>query len=107
MPIRQPRLGQDGKPAGANKRSVWTVASEPFAGAHFATFPTELVKPMVLAGCRAGGTVLDPFAGAGTTLLVAKELGRQAIGIELNAEYCAMARDRLAQDVLSFDACVK
>jgi site-specific DNA-methyltransferase (cytosine-N4-specific) len=83
-----------------NIRTVWNVAAEKFEGAHFATFPTALVKPMVLAGCPAGGTVLDPFAGSGTTLLVAKELGRKAIGIELNAEYCALARDRLRQDVL-------
>jgi DNA modification methylase len=83
-----------------NKRSVWTVPSEPFPGAHFATFPTALVKPMVLAGCPAGGVVLDPFAGTGTTLLVAKELGRRAIGIELNHDYCAMAVERLRQDTL-------
>ncbi len=102
IPRRKPRLGADGSPMGANKRTVWTVASEPFAGAHFATFPTALVKPMVLAGCPAGGTVLDPFAGTGTTLLVAKELGRRAVGIELNADYCAMAGERLKQDVLDF-----
>jgi len=83
-----------------NKRSVWSVPPQPFEGAHFATFPPKLVEPMVLAGCPVGGVVLDPFAGAGTTLAVAKRLGRKAIGIELNAEYCAMAIDRLRQDVL-------
>jgi DNA modification methylase len=98
--VRKPRLDVDGNPVGANKRSVWTVTSEPFLGAHFATFPTALVKPMVLAGCPVGGMVLDPFAGSGTTLLVAKELGRRAIGIELNPDYCSMAVKRLRQDVL-------
>lgn len=86
--------------ANRNRRTVWTVPSEAYRGAHFATFPTELVKPMVLAGCPARGVVLDPFAGSGTTLAVAKELGRQAIGIELNPDYCALAVERLAQDVL-------
>lgn len=83
-----------------NIRTVWKVSAEKFEGAHFATFPTALVKPMVLAGCPAGGVVLDPFAGAGTTMLVAKELGRRAIGVELNPEYCAMAVERLKQDSL-------
>jgi DNA modification methylase len=100
LPRRGPRVGPDGNPVGANKRSVWTIASEPFPAAHFATFPTTLVKPMILAGCRPGGVVLDPFAGTGTTLLVAKELGRRAIGIELNHDYCAMAVERLRQDTL-------
>lgn len=85
-----------------NKRTVWTVQAEKFSGAHFAMFPTALVRPMVLAGCPVGGIVLDPFAGAGTTLLVAKELGRRAIGIELNPEYCGLAATRMAQDVLPF-----
>jgi DNA modification methylase len=81
--------------AGRNKRTVWTIATEPYPEAHFATFPTALVTPCVLAGCPEGGTVLEPFAGSGTTLAVAKQLGRKSIGIELNAEYCGLAERRL------------
>ena len=83
-----------------NKRDVWTVNSDPFPEAHFATFPPALILPCVMAGCPAGGTVLDPFSGAGTTLLVAKENGRNGIGIELNPDYIEMAQRRLAQEVL-------
>ena len=82
-------------PKGANKRSVWTIARQPYAEAHFATFPTELVKPCILAGCPEGGTVLDPFNGSGTTGVVALRMGRAYIGIELNAEYVEMAKRRL------------
>lgn len=78
-----------------NKRSVWSVTTKPFKGAHFATFPPDLIGPCVLAGCPAGGTVLDPFFGAGTTGLVARDNGRRCIGIELNPEYVAIARERL------------
>lgn len=77
---------------------VWTVAVSAFDGAHFATFPPDLIEPCVLAGCPSGGTVLDPFGGAGTTGLVAKRNGRNAILIELNPEYAAMARDRISGD---------
>lgn len=80
-----------------NKRSVWTVTAKPFKGAHFATFPTELIEPMIRAGCPGGGLVLDPFFGAGTTGVVAKRLGRNYIGIELNPEYVAIAQKRLHQ----------
>jgi DNA modification methylase len=83
-----------------NKRDVWTVTSDPFPEAHFATFPPALILPCVLAGCPAGGTVLDPFSGAGTTALVAKEQGRRAIGIELNPDYVSMIARRLRQDNL-------
>lgn len=83
-----------------NKRSVWTVSTKPFKGAHFATFPPDLIVPCILAGCPRGGTVLDPFMGAGTTALVAKEHGRKAIGSELNAEYIEIAAKRMAQGVL-------
>jgi len=89
-----------GHPNGRNRRSVWTVATQPYPEAHFATFPPDLIKPCVLAGSRVGDTVLDPFAGAGTTLYVAKELGRSAIGIELNPAYIALAERRLVQEVL-------
>lgn len=78
-----------------NKRSVWTVSTKPFKGAHFATFPPDLIEPCVLAGCPEGGTVLDPFGGAGTTGLVAQAHGRNAILCELNPEYAAMARERI------------
>lgn len=81
-----------------NKRSVWSIASEPFQEAHFATFPTRLIEPCILAGCPAGGTVLDPFGGAGTTGLVAQRLERDALLIELNPEYAAMAERRIAAD---------
>lgn len=80
-----------------NKRSVWTVATAPYAEAHFATYPPALVLPCVLAGSRPGDTVLDPFNGAGTTGLVALENGRQYVGIELNPEYAALTRKRLAR----------
>ena len=77
-----------------NRRSVWTVATQPYAEAHFATFPPDLVKPCVLAGCPAGGTVLDPFAGSGTTGMAALELGRSSVLIELNPKYADMIRRR-------------
>lgn len=79
-----------------NKRSVWTVATQPFSEAHFATFPPALIEPCILAGCPKGGTVLDCFSGAGTTGLVADRLQRNAILIELNPEYAAMAERRIA-----------
>jgi DNA modification methylase len=78
-----------------NIRTVWTIPTAPFPEAHFATFPPALVEPMVKAGCPEGGTVLDPFAGAGTTGLVALRLNRQFVGIELNPDYCEMAQRRL------------
>lgn len=80
-----------------NKRSVWTVATEPYGGAHFATFPTRLIAPCILAGAPAGGIVLDPFFGSGTTGQVAQALGRRFIGIELNPAYKALQDERLAQ----------
>jgi len=81
----------DGK---RNKRSVWTVTTKPFKGAHFATFPPDLIEPCILAGCPEGGTVLDPFGGAGTTGLVAKRNNRNAILIELNSEYVEIIKNR-------------
>jgi DNA modification methylase len=79
-----------------NKRDVWTVATQPFSGAHFATFPTKLVEPCLLAGTGEGSTVLDPFCGSGTVGVVAKKWGCDFIGIELNPKYAAMARRRIA-----------
>jgi DNA modification methylase len=78
-----------------NKRSVWEVATKPFAEAHFATFPPELIKPCVLAGSPAGGVVLDPFCGSATTGVVATQWTRDFIGIELNPEYVEMGRRRI------------
>ena len=79
-----------------NKRSVWTVTTKPFKEAHFAVFPPKLPEICIKAGCPEGGTVLDPFAGAGTTLWVAEQLGVNSIGIELNPEYCEIIRRRMA-----------
>lgn len=77
-----------------NKRDVWTVAPANFPEAHFATYPPDLVKPCILAGSPVNGTVLDPFAGSGTTGMVALELGRKAILIELNPEYVKLIHQR-------------
>ena len=78
-----------------NRRTVWSINTEPYAEAHFAVFPTELVRPCILAGSRTGDLVLDPFFGSGTVGLVALETGRRCIGLELNADYVAMARRRI------------
>lgn len=81
-----------------NKRSVWEVTTKPYPEAHFATFPPEIPETCIKAGCPEGGVVLDPFAGAGTTGLVATRLHRNFIGIELNPKYVAMAERRIMQD---------
>ena len=81
-----------------NKRSVWTVTTKPFKGAHFATFPMDLIEPCVLAGCPEGGTVLDPFGGSGTTAQVANGHNRNAVLCELNKEYIEIAKQRIAPD---------
>lgn len=80
-----------------NKRSVWVVPTRPFKGAHFATFPTELITTCIAAGCPKGGVVLDPFMGAGTTAVVARELGCNYVGVELNADYIGIAENRLCE----------
>ena len=80
-----------------NKRSVWTVATQGYKEAHFATFPEKLIEPCVLAGSRDGGIILDPFIGSGTTAVVAKKHNRGFIGIELNPDYAEMARRRLEE----------
>jgi DNA modification methylase len=85
-----------------NKRSVWEVTTQPFTDAHFATFPPDLIEPCIKAGCPAGGTVLDPFAGAGTTGLVADRLQRHALLIELNPDYAGMAGQRTTDDAPLF-----
>lgn len=88
----------DGLPA-RNKRSVWTVPTKSFKEAHFATFPEELIKPCILAGCPEGGVVLDLFMGAGTTAVVARKLNRNYIGIELNTEYIKIANKRVQDEL--------
>lgn len=81
-----------------NARNVWTIASQPFSGAHFATMPPDLAERCIKAGTKPGDTVLDPFGGAGTTALVADRLGRSAILCELNPEYAKLARERISDD---------
>ena len=85
------------RPMTRNRRSVWTIPLKPYSGAHFAVMPPDLVEPCIKAGCPEGGTVLDPFAGSGTTLAVAAELGRSGIGCELNPEYIELANQRIAK----------
>lgn len=95
IPERKPRLHANGQPAGANRRTVWTVAQTPYAGAHFATFPAKLIEPCVLAGAPPGGVVLDCFAGTGTTIEVALRLGRCAVAVEVQPDYRVMIEERL------------
>ncbi|MFX3575450.1 DNA-methyltransferase [Ralstonia mannitolilytica] len=88
----------DGPPTkGANRRSVWTVPTTPYPGAHFATFPEALVEPCILAGSRPGDIVFDPFMGSGTVASVAQHLGRRWLGAELNPEYIALQAERTRQ----------
>lgn len=88
---------EDGK---RNRRSVWTVATRPYKGAHFATFPPDLIEPCILAGAPENGIVLDPFMGSGTTAAVATKLGRFAMGCELNPDYVELIRERLGGAVV-------
>ena len=83
-----------------NRRSVWTIPTAPYPGAHFATFPPKLIEPCIMAGCPEGGTVLDPFLGSGTTGAVAQKNGCKFIGIELNEDYLQLAVKRFTQKVL-------
>ena len=85
-----------------NKRSVWTVATKSFKGAHFATFPMDLIEPCVLAGCPEGGTVLDPFGGSGTTGIVAVNHNRNSVLLELNEEYIEIAKERINEQAGMF-----
>jgi DNA modification methylase len=105
------RNGKDGSPESfraitelRNRRSVWSITTQPYSEAHFATMAPELAETCIKAGCPAGGTVLDPFGGAGTSGLVADRLGRNAILIELNPEYAALARNRISDDAGMFGA---
>ena len=86
--------------AGRNKRSVWTITTQPFPEAHFATFPPKLPELCIKAGSAEGDVVLDPFIGSGTVGLVAEKLGRRWVGIDANAEYLEIAKRRLAQPTL-------
>jgi DNA modification methylase len=86
-----------------NRRSVWTVSTKPFSGAHFATFPPDLIEPCVLAGSRAGDLILDPFNGAGTTGLVALKHGRRYVGCDVNPAYLDMSAERIAQGAAQGD----
>ena len=83
-----------------NKRSVWVVQTQPYPEAHFATFPPDLIRPCILAGCPQGGVVLDPFGGSGTTGEVAESEGRNSILIELNPAYVELIHKRTAQQGL-------
>jgi len=100
----QARLAACGARETRKRRSVWTVATRPYKGAHFATFPPDLIEPCVLAGAPAGGVVLDPFFGSGTTGQVAQALGRQFIGIEINPSYKPLQDERLRQTSLLLEA---
>jgi DNA modification methylase len=110
-PGRKSQQGRSGSPgkwtdedkeSGRNRRSVWTVSTIPFGGAHFAVFPSTLIEPCILAGSRPGDVVLDPFMGSGTTAQVAEHLGRQWIGCELNPDYMPLQARRLAQRAMAF-----
>jgi DNA modification methylase len=99
--------GVDSRTAGngkRNRRSVWTIPSQPFAAAHFATFPEALPRICILAGCPKGGIVYDPFMGAGTTALVAQKLGRRYLGSELNPDYVDLANHRLQNRINEYQA---
>jgi DNA modification methylase len=93
----------NGPVSARNIRSVWTVATQPYPGAHFATFPPKLIEPCIKAGCPEGGTVLDPFAGSGTTGMVAQSLSRRAILIDLNVDYLGQLMDRNRDIPLGLD----
>lgn len=90
----KPRVGDN--PAGRNRRSVWTIPTQPYRGAHFAVYPEALVEPCVLAGSAPGDLILDPFCGSGTTGVVALRHGRRFLGIDLNPDYLALAGARIA-----------
>lgn len=95
------RPGKGGRPA----RSVWSISAQPFPEAHFAVMPPELAERCVLAGCKPGGVVLDPFSGSGTTGMVAAKRGRRYVGIDLSRDYLDLSlRTRLAQTALDFGA---
>nr|WP_324606314.1 site-specific DNA-methyltransferase [Streptomyces capuensis] len=87
-------------PLGSNPGDVWSIATRPYPAAHFAVFPIDLPLRCIKAGCRPGGTVLDPFSGSGTTGAAARQLGRRYVGIDLNPAFHDLAKARFAQGVL-------
>lgn len=89
---------------GRNPGDIWEIATRPYPQAHFAVFPIDLPLRCIKAGCKPGGTVLDPFSGSGTTGAAARQLGRKYIGVDLNPAYHDLARDRFAQGVFDLDA---
>lgn len=95
LPRRMGELSEADISPVRNKRDIWHINTQAFSGKHFATFPLKLAETCILAGCPENGIVIDPFMGSGTTGLAAKRLGRQYIGIELNPEYCEIARERI------------
>jgi len=106
--LAQPRDYDADRPVAElrNKRDVWTIASKPFKGAHFAVMPEALVEPCVLSGSEAGDTVLDPFTGSGTVAVVALQHGRNFVGTELNPEYGEIAKDRITKTAPMFNEVV-
>lgn len=96
--------GASGSAKGRNPGDVWSITTKPYPAAHFAVFPIELPLRCIKAGCKPGGTVLDPFSGSGTTGAAARQLGRTYIGIDLNPAYHDLARERFAQGVLDLGA---
>lgn len=93
---------KDGKPV-KNRRDVWSVNTKPFKGSHFATFPPELIRPCIRAGCPKGGVVLDPFIGSGTTALVAIQEARDYVGIELQPKYESLIKERVSEAKFSLN----
>jgi site-specific DNA-methyltransferase (adenine-specific)/site-specific DNA-methyltransferase (cytosine-N4-specific) len=91
--IKEPTKDSNGE---RSRRTIWSINTEPYTGAHFAVFPPELVRLCILAGSKPESLVLDPFLGSGTTGMVALQHGREFTGIELKAEYAALARERIA-----------
>ena len=97
--IKEDAVGVPHSDGKKNKRSVWTVNTKGYKGAHFAVYPKKLIEPCILAGCPEGGTVLDPFTGSGTTAVVALENGRNFVGTELNPEYIKIAEARIKEEI--------
>ena len=91
----QPHSGLTKSYTKRNKRSVWSVNKKPYKGAHFATYPAELIEPCIKAGSKEGDTILDPFMGSGTTAMVAKQLGRYYLGCELHEDYGDLIKKRI------------
>lgn len=101
--VKEPCSANNKEQNERNRRSVWSVPTAPYAGSHFATWPPELVRPMVLAGCPVGGTVLDPFSGSATTGMVALQEGRNYIGTDLNPDYLPLAERRVQEEPTPVD----